>query len=195
MVKAIVKVGVLSAKATIFCHYFWLNIFSEMFIAMAVQANGASLWVVWRKRWKITKQREIHSVQSIVERFNRALVERLFAHKYAVEMLLPSGQWSTAWVKRLSNVVAALNNEVTSLIEKRNPPLQSKRRLSPQNPLQNVPDLFGWAKNSSPFVNVRYLYQPGDLEGGTCRATDPVSCFSRAVKIIDVRHKDCVHEK
>jgi len=44
---------------------------------------------------------EIHRDQAIVERFNRTLTERLFGHQYAVEMLLPEGQRSTAWVKRL----------------------------------------------------------------------------------------------
>ena len=57
--------------------------------------------------------------QAIVERFNRTLAERLFGHQYAVEMRLPEGQSSTAWVKRLPEVVSALNNEVTSLIDKK----------------------------------------------------------------------------
>ena len=62
---------------------------------------------------------EIHRYQAIVERFNPTLAERLFGHQYAVEMLLPEGQRSTAWVKRLPYVVSALNNEVTSLIGKK----------------------------------------------------------------------------
>ena len=62
---------------------------------------------------------EIHRDQAIVERFNRTLTERLFGHQYAVEMLLPEGVWSTAWAKRLPEVVSALNNEVTSLIGKK----------------------------------------------------------------------------
>jgi len=62
---------------------------------------------------------EIHRDQAIVERFNRTLAERLFGHQYAVEMLPPAGQRSTAWVKRLLDVVAALNKEVTSLIGKK----------------------------------------------------------------------------
>jgi len=62
---------------------------------------------------------EIYRDQAIVERFNRTLAERLFGHQYAVEMLLPSGQRSTAWVKRLPDVVATLNGDVTSLIGKK----------------------------------------------------------------------------
>ena len=34
-------------------------------------------------------------------------------------MLLPEGKRSTEWVKRLPDVVSALNNEVTSLIGKK----------------------------------------------------------------------------
>ena len=62
---------------------------------------------------------EILRDQAIVERFNRMFAEHLFGHQYAVEMLLPEGQRSTAWVKRLCDVVRALNNEVTSLIGKK----------------------------------------------------------------------------
>ena len=62
---------------------------------------------------------EIHRDQAIVERFNRTLAERLFGHQYAVEMLLHEGQRSTAWVKRLPDVVKALNNEVASLTGKK----------------------------------------------------------------------------
>ena len=47
---------------------------------------------------------EIHRDQAIVECFKHTLVERLFGHQYAVEMLLPSGQRLTAWVKRLPDL-------------------------------------------------------------------------------------------
>ena len=62
---------------------------------------------------------EIHRDQAIVERFNRTLAERLFGHQYVIEMLLPAGQRLTAWVKRLPDVVATLNNEVTRLTGKK----------------------------------------------------------------------------
>ncbi|KAL9961998.1 hypothetical protein ACROYT_G031049 [Oculina patagonica] len=61
----------------------------------------------------------IHRDQAIVERFNRRLAERLFGYQYSVELTLPSGQRSTAWVKRLPEVIAALNNEVTRLTGKK----------------------------------------------------------------------------
>ena len=40
---------------------------------------------------------EIHRDQAIVERFNCTLAKRLFGHQYAIEMLLPLGQRSTAF--------------------------------------------------------------------------------------------------
>lgn len=61
----------------------------------------------------------IHRNQAIVKHFNRTLAERLFGHQYAVEMRLPEGQRSTAWVRRPPEVVAALNNEVTRLTGKK----------------------------------------------------------------------------
>ena len=57
---------------------------------------------------------EIHRDQAIVERFNRILAERLLGCQYAVEMNMKnSNKISTEWVKRLPEVVSALNNEVT----------------------------------------------------------------------------------
>ena len=57
---------------------------------------------------------DIHRDQAIVERFNRTLAERLFRHQYAVEMRLPEGQQSTAWVKRLPEVVSAFEQRGNS---------------------------------------------------------------------------------
>ena len=74
---------------------------------------------------------EIHRDQAIVERFNRTLAERLFGHQYAMEMLLPEGKRSTEWVKRLPDVVSALNNEVTSLIGKKPDVAIKEKSVSP----------------------------------------------------------------
>ena len=54
---------------------------------------------------------EIHRDQAITEGVNQTLAERLFGHQYAVEMLLPSGQRSTAWVKMLPKVVSTLTKK------------------------------------------------------------------------------------
>ena len=115
---------------------------------------------------------EIHRDQAIVERFNRTLAERLFGHQYAVEML-HAGR-STVWVKRLPDVVSALNNEVTRLTDKK-PAYAIKEKNIVSKPSTPYSRPVGVnEKKLPPLINVRYLYQPGELEGGTKRATDPI---------------------
>ena len=58
---------------------------------------------------------EVHRQQALVERFNRTLAERLFGHQYYQEMVSNNDR-SREWVKRLPEVVKALNNEKTRLI-------------------------------------------------------------------------------
>ena len=107
----------------------------------------------------------LHRDQAIVERFNRTLAERLFGYQYAKEFI--QTKRSREWVKRLPGVIAALNNEITrpinmkpnNAIKKKYIPGTSKKDFS-QPILTNV--------------TVRYLYEPGELEGGTARATDPI---------------------
>ncbi|MEW8688053.1 MAG: hypothetical protein AB2556_19755, partial [Candidatus Thiodiazotropha sp.] len=109
-----------------------------------------------------------------VERFNRTLAERLFGHQYAQEMVQPS-QRSTEWVKRLPAVVAALNGEATRLTGKK-PSDAIRARSVTQKPSLIVPGhLVGLEETKLPSgVGVRYLYQPGELEGGRQQATDPI---------------------
>jgi len=117
---------------------------------------------------------DIHRNQAIVERFNRTLAERLFGHQYAMEMQLPEGKRSTAWVKRLPEVVSPLNNEVTSLIGKK-PAIAFKEKSVYARP--STPYSWPVGKNEKilpSLVQVRYLYQPGELEGGVKRAMDPI---------------------
>ena len=117
---------------------------------------------------------DIHRDQAIVERFNRTLAERLFGHQYAVEMRMPEGQRSTAWVKRLPEVLAALNNEVTRLIGKK-PVVAIKEKAVTSKPSTPYLRPVGEReKKLTSIYNVRYLYQPGELEGGVKRATDPI---------------------
>ena len=84
------------------------------------------------------------------------------------------GQRSTEWVKRLPSVVSALNNEVTRLIGKK--PAQAIKEISvsskPSTPYSRPVGVN--EKKLPPRVNLRYLYQPGELEGGGRRATDPI---------------------
>ena len=117
---------------------------------------------------------EIHRDQAIVERFNRTLAKRLFGYQYAVEMNMKDNKRSTEWVKRLPSVVAALNNEVTRLTGKK--PAEAIKEKSvyskPATPYSRPVGVD--EKKLPPQVNVRYLYQPGELEGGGRRATDPI---------------------
>ena len=118
---------------------------------------------------------DVHRDQGIVERWNRTLAERLFGHQYAQEMRLPEDQRSTEWVKRLPAVVSALNGEVTRLTGEK--PLDAiKRKSVTQKPSSTVPGRpVGLREQKLPSgVGFRYLYQPGELEGGRRRATDPV---------------------
>ena len=126
-----------------------------------------------RKTYIRRGRTEIHRDQAIVERFNHTLAERLFEHQYAMEMLLEDGKRSTEWVKRLPDVVSALNNEVTSLIGEKPAVAIKEKSVSLLPTKYNRP--VGLAeKKLPPLINVRYLYQPGELEGGTKRATDPI---------------------
>ena len=119
---------------------------------------------------------DVHRDQGIVERFNRTLAERLFGHQYAQEMLVHStaqAQRSSEWVARLPAVVAALNGEVTRLIGKR-PSEAIRRKAVSARPAAPARRPVGFKEQKlPPGVGVRYLYQPGELEGGRRRATDP----------------------
>ena len=106
-------------------------------------------------------RKEIHKDQALVERFNRTLAERLFGYQYAKELENPHKP-NREWVKRLPEVIKARNSET-----KKTPPVK-----------QNQPA----GKPICPDSAVRYLYQPGEQEGGgRHRATDPygVSVFIR----------------
>jgi len=104
----------------------------------------------------------------------KLIIQRLFGHQYAVEMRLPEGQRSTEWVKRLPEVVLALNNEVTSLIGMK-PAVVIKEKSVVAKPSTTYSRPVGKKeKILPPLVQVRYLYQPGELEGGVKRATDPI---------------------
>ena len=77
---------------------------------------------------------DIHRDQGIVERFNWTLAERLFGHQCGQEMRLPSSERSTEWLKRLPSVVAALNGEMTRLIDKKKPLMPSRPRRWHKSP-------------------------------------------------------------
>ena len=92
---------------------------------------------------------EIHRVQGVVERFNRILAEGLFGYQYAKELENPQKR-NRERVKRLPEVIKALKKKTPILTRKVDAPI-------------------------CPYANVRFLYQPGELEGGgKKRATDPI---------------------
>ena len=61
----------------------------------------------------------VYRDQGIVERFKRTLGERLFSFLFSQEINMESGERSKEWVKRLPEVVEALNSEKTRLTRKR----------------------------------------------------------------------------
>ena len=136
-------------------------------------------WALSQKRWKIAK----HIFTVGARKFTATRLSlnvstapwlSAFSHQYAVEMQLPEGQRSTAWVKRLPEVVAALNNKVTSLTGKK-PAEAIKQKAVAAKPSTTYSRPVGeWEKKLPSLVNVRYLYQPGEFEGGVNRATDPI---------------------
>lgn len=88
--------------------------------------------------------------------------------------LLPEGERSIAWVKRLPDVVSTLNKYKTSPIRKK-PAVAIKEKTVFAKPSTLHFRLVGLNEKKLPsLVNVRYLYQPGELEGGVKGASDPV---------------------
>ena len=102
-----------------------------------------------------------HRSQGIVERFNRTLADRLFSYQYQKELEDPLKS-NRKWVSRLQNVVSALNNERTRLIEMK-PVNAIKQTLVKQGFSQPVNDYE--EKLLDVGTKVRYLYEPGELEG------------------------------
>ena len=117
-----------------------------------------------------------HRSQGIVERFNRTLADRLFTYQYHRELEDPSKS-NREWVSRLQNVVSSLNNEKTRLIGMK-PVDAIKQTLLEQGFSQPVKEYEEKLLNVG--TKVRYLYQPGELEGYQYkgerrkRSTDPI---------------------
>ena len=107
-----------------------------------------------------------HRAQAFVERANRTLSERLFSFQYGKEMSSDDNERSREWVERLSAVLKSMNNDVTRLTGKEPQEVLKSKRISINAPKYNRP---------VGFDEVRYLFAPGEYEGGEKRrATDPV---------------------
>ena len=117
-----------------------------------------------------------HRSQGIVERFNRARVDRLFTYQYHKELEDPSKS-NREWASRLQNVVSSSYNE--------------KTRLIGMKPVDAIKQTFveqGFSQPAKEYeeklldvgTKVRYLYEPGELEGYQYkgerrkRSTDPI---------------------
>ena len=117
-----------------------------------------------------------HHSQGIVERFNRTLADRLFSYQHHKEFDDPSKS-NREWVSRLQNVVSALNNEKTRLIGMK-PVDAIKQTLVEQEFSQPTKEYE--EKLLDVGTKVRYLYEPGELEGYQYkgerrkRSTDPI---------------------
>ena len=111
-----------------------------------------------------------------MESFNRTLADRLFSYQYHKELEDPSKS-NREWVSRLQNVVSALNNENTRLIGMKSVDA-IKETLVKQGFFQPVKEYE--EKLLDVGTKVRYLYEPGELEGyqykGERRkqSTDPI---------------------
>ena len=117
-----------------------------------------------------------HRSQGIVERFNRTLADRLFTYQYHKELEDPSKS-NRKWVSRLQNVVDTLNNEKTRLID-----------MKPVDAIKETLVRQGFSQPAKEYeeklldvgTKVRYLYEPGELEGliykgqRVKRSTDPI---------------------
>ena len=115
-----------------------------------------------------------HRGQSLVERLNRSLSERLFGHQYAQELKLPENERSTTWVSRLNGVIAAMNNETTRLTSLKPSEAIKQKTISSNNSTPYKRPIGKKEHKLPPGVVVRFLYQNGELEGGSDkRATDP----------------------
>ena len=125
-----------------------------------------------------------HRAQAFVERANRTLSERLFSFQYGKEMSSDDNERSREWVERLPAVLKSMNNEVTRLTGKEPQEVLKSKQISINAPKElrseskirkyNRPVGFDEVR-LSPFAKVRYLFSPGEYEGGEKRrATDPV---------------------
>ena len=125
-----------------------------------------------------------HRAQAFVERANRTLSERLFSFQYGKEMSSDDNERSREWVERLPAVLKSMNNEITRLTGKepqevlklKDISINAPKELRSESKIRKYNRPVGFDEERlSPFAKVRYLFAPGEYEGGERRrATDPV---------------------
>ena len=115
-----------------------------------------------------------YRAQAFVERANRTLGEKIFTHQYSQEMADAQKTKSRVESKRLPAVLKVMNNEVTRLTGKE-PTKILKSSDVPINGTNHGRPVGLDEVKLPPGVKVRYLYSPGEGEGGERRrATDPI---------------------
>ena len=126
------------------------------------------------KKHPVTIQRSSagnHRAQAFVERASRTIGGKLFSHQYAQEMV--GNDRSRVWVKRLPAIINTLNSVPTRITGKE-PDKAIKLEVEIKSKKYERPVGMN-EKRLSTWVQVRYLYTPGEYEGGDRRrATDPI---------------------
>ncbi|PFX13408.1 hypothetical protein AWC38_SpisGene22506 [Stylophora pistillata] len=115
-----------------------------------------------------------HRDQGIVEGFNLTLSERLFTFQYGQEINFEDKNRSTEWVKRLPEVVSALNSEETRLTGKKLIDAIKEKAVDANSPTSYSRPVGFKEKRLESSKNVRYLYAACELEGSQRRATVPI---------------------
>ena len=118
-----------------------------------------------------------HRSQGTVATFNRTLADRLFTYQYHKELEEPSKS-NREWVSRLQNVVSSLDIEKTRLIGMK--PVDAIKQTLVEQGFSQPTSTEYEEKLLDVDTKVRYLYEPGELEGyqykGERRkqSTDPI---------------------
>ena len=109
-----------------------------------------------------------HNFTAFIERFNKTLAERLFKAQDVQELQNPTKD-SKIWVKYLQKAVSRLNSEKTQMLGMT--PAKAVRLTSVELKVKPYPEEKVLPEDGL----YRYLYQPGELEGGDRRrATDKI---------------------
>ena len=109
-----------------------------------------------------------HNFTAFVERFNKTLAERLFKAQDAQELQNPTKD-SRIWVKYLQKAVSRLNSEKTRMLGMT--PAKAVKLDNVELKVKPYPEEKVLPEDGL----YRYLYQPGELEGGDRRrATDKI---------------------
>ena len=122
-----------------------------------------------------------HNFTAFIERFNKTLGERLFKAQDTQELQNPTKD-SKIWVKYLQKAVNRLNNEKTRMLG-----MTPARAVKLEHVELNIK---AYPKEDTLPVDgfYRFLYQPGELEGGQQRrATDMIWSWNtfRLDKIVE----------